>query len=108
YDRANKALGINISDIMFEGPADTLTATENAQPALLLSSYAAHQLLADAGVKPVMAVGHSLGEYSALTVADVFSLEDALPLVATRGRLMEAALPKRQGTMAAVLGLDAA
>src|SRR5699024_1103135 len=77
------------------------------QPALLLSSFAAYKMLEAENIQPIMAVGHSLGEYSALTAAGVFSIKDALPLVATRGRLMEEALPKGQGTMAAVLGLTA-
>ncbi|WP_100010993.1 ACP S-malonyltransferase [Lentibacillus sediminis] len=105
YREADQALGKSITDIMFNGPDETLTETENAQPALLLSSIAAHTLLLKDEVQPVMTVGHSLGEYSALVAAGAISLEDALPLVATRGRLMEEAFPKGQGTMAAVLGL---
>lgn len=108
YEDANDVLDTDIKHLMFEGPTETLTATENAQPALLLSSYAAYKMLEAENIQPVMAVGHSLGEYSALTAAGVFDINDALPLVATRGRLMEEALPKGQGTMAAVLGLDAA
>lgn len=107
YKQANDALQTDITSIMFEGPTEMLTETENAQPALLLSSYAAYKMLEKENIQPIMAVGHSLGEYSALTVAKVFDIESSLPLVATRGRLMEAALPKGQGTMAAVLGLDA-
>lgn len=105
YSEADQALGKSITDIMFNGPDETLTETENAQPALLLSSIAAHTLLLKDEVQPVMTVGHSLGEYSALVAAGAISLEDALPLVARRGRLMEEAFPKGQGTMAAVLGL---
>lgn len=108
YVTANDSLDTDIRDIMFNGPVELLTETENTQPALLLSSVAAYSLLASENVKPVMTIGHSLGEYSALVAAGVLSLEEALPLVATRGRLMEAAFPKGQGTMAAVLGLSEA
>lgn len=106
YDQANQVLGKDITKLMFEGPAEELTETENAQPALLLSSIAAYTLLEQAGIKPVMTVGHSLGEYSALVAANSLKLEEALPLVATRGKLMEKAFPKGQGTMAAVIGLS--
>ncbi|SHF50728.1 ACP S-malonyltransferase [Ornithinibacillus halophilus] len=106
YEKANEVLDKDITSIMFNGPKETLTETENAQPALLLSSIAIQQLLKEKGIHPVMTVGHSLGEYSALVAAGALSIEDALPLVATRGRLMEEAFPKGQGTMAAVLGLD--
>lgn len=105
YEQANTALDKDITALMFEGPAETLTETENTQPALLLSSIAAHTLLINEGVQPVMTVGHSLGEYSALVAAGSLALETALPLVAVRGRLMEEAFPKGKGTMAAVLGL---
>lgn len=106
YEEANQALGKNITSLMFEGPVEELTETENAQPALLLSSIAAYTLLEAEGIKPVMTVGHSLGEYSALVAAKSLKLNEALPLVATRGKLMEKAFPKGQGTMAAVLGLN--
>lgn len=105
YEKANEALDFDLRDMMFNGPKETLTETEHAQPALLLSSIAAYTLLAKENVQPVMTVGHSLGEYSALVAAQVLSLEEALTLVHTRGNLMEKAYPKGQGTMAAVLGL---
>ncbi|MBP1968136.1 [acyl-carrier-protein] S-malonyltransferase [Virgibacillus natechei] len=107
YQEANKALDKDITRIMFEGPKETLTETENAQPALLLSSIAVHTLLLKEKIQPVMAIGHSLGEYSALVAAGSVPLDEALPLVATRGKLMEEAFPKGQGTMAAVLGMSA-
>jgi [acyl-carrier-protein] S-malonyltransferase len=106
YQEADQVLNKNLSELMFKGPKEELTETENAQPALLLSSIALHSLLLKEEIQPVMAVGHSLGEYSALVAAGALSIEEALPLVATRGRLMEEAFPKGQGTMAAVLGLD--
>lgn len=108
YETANDVLEKDITSLMFRGPDEQLTETENAQPALLLNSIAAYSLLTKENVKPEMVVGHSLGEYSALVAAQMLSLEEALPLVATRGRLMEAAYPKGQGTMAAVIGLDEA
>ncbi|RKQ37450.1 ACP S-malonyltransferase [Oceanobacillus halophilus] len=107
FERGNELLDVDITKVMFEGPKETLTETENAQPALLLSSIAIHQLLINNGVEPAMTVGHSLGEYSALVASEAIKIENALPLVATRGRLMEEAFPKGQGTMAAVLGLKA-
>ncbi|EQB36452.1 MULTISPECIES: ACP S-malonyltransferase [Virgibacillus] len=106
FEEADRTLNTDLTKIMFEGPKERLTETENAQPALLLMSVALHTLLLKHEVQPVMTVGHSLGEYSALVAAGAISLEEALPLVATRGKLMEQAFPKGQGTMAAVLGLD--
>ncbi|WP_087972942.1 ACP S-malonyltransferase [Oceanobacillus rekensis] len=105
FQKANEVLDKDIKEIMFDGPTEILTETENAQPALLLTSIAIHKLLQQENVEAVMTVGHSLGEYSALVAADALTLEDALPLVAVRGKLMEEAFPKGQGTMAAVLGL---
>lgn len=105
YDTANDVLDFDLREMMFNGPKETLTETEHAQPALLLNSIAAFTLLAKENVQPVMTVGHSLGEYSALVAAQVLSLEEALALVHTRGGLMEKAYPKGKGTMAAVLGL---
>jgi [acyl-carrier-protein] S-malonyltransferase len=107
YAKANKVIGKDLKKIIFDGPTDKLTETENAQPALLLSSIALFKLLLEEDIQPSMVVGHSLGEYSALVAANSLSIEEALPLVATRGRLMEEAFPKGQGTMAAVLGLSA-
>lgn len=106
FIKGNELLNKDITNLMFEGPKETLTETENAQPSLLLSSIAIHQLLIKEGIEPVMTVGHSLGEYSALVAAGAISFENALPLVATRGKLMENAFPKGKGTMAAVLGLN--
>lgn len=108
YDQANQVVGKDIRQLMFEGPQDELTETENAQPALLLASISIHTLLKKEEIEPVTAVGHSLGEYSALVAAGAISLEEALPLVALRGKLMEEAFPKGKGSMAAVLGLSEA
>lgn len=106
YENANSVLDKDLKSLMFEGPKEKLTETENAQPALLLSSIAIHSLLIEEEIQPVMTVGHSLGEYSALVAAGALALDDALTLVHTRGQLMEKAFPKGQGTMAAVLGLS--
>ncbi|MFZ3576571.1 ACP S-malonyltransferase [Virgibacillus sp. DJP39] len=106
FEEVDKVLNFSLSDIMFNGPKETLTETEIAQPALLLNSIAVHTMLLKSEVQPVMAVGHSLGEYSALVAAGSISLEEAVQLVATRGRLMEEAYPSGLGAMAAVLGLS--
>lgn len=105
YNRANELLNKDITSLMFSGPKEELTDTENAQPALLLSSIVINTLLSKEGIKPTMTIGHSLGEYSAHVAAGTLTLDDSLPLVATRGKLMEEAFPKGQGSMAAVLGL---
>lgn len=105
YKQANEALHIDITQLMFDGPAEKLTETENAQPALLLLSSAINSLLTKEEIYPVATIGHSLGEYSALVASGSISLEEALPLVATRGKLMEESFPKGKGSMAAVLGL---
>ncbi|HLT57101.1 MAG TPA: ACP S-malonyltransferase [Bacillota bacterium] len=106
FAMANEVLHKDIQQIMFEGPMEVLTETENAQPALLLTSVSINRMLEKEGIRPAMTVGHSLGEYSALVASGALSADEALPLVQTRGRLMEAAFPKGQGTMAAVLGLQ--
>src|SRR5690625_2823472 len=97
-----------ISQHKYEWQQDKITKTENAQQTLLLASIAIHTLLKKEEIEPVTAVGHSLGEYSALVAAGAISLDQALPLVARRGKLMEEAFPSGQGSMAAVLGLSEA
>ncbi|HET9494484.1 MAG TPA: ACP S-malonyltransferase [Chloroflexia bacterium] len=111
YDRADEVLGRPISSLCFEGPADELQQTANAQPALLVTELAHLEALrlSYAGdlPAPVYIAGHSLGEYSALVAAGALSFEDGLRLVAERGRLMQAAdagTPEPSG-MSAVLGL---
>lgn len=106
FARADDRLGVSISQYMLEGPEETLTKTEHAQPALLLLSTSIVQLLKDEGIKPELVAGHSLGEYSAHVAAGTMSQEEALSLVQKRGQLMEEAVPAGQGSMAAVLGLD--
>ncbi|MCP8616556.1 ACP S-malonyltransferase [Salirhabdus salicampi] len=105
---AEEALQVPIRQLMFEGPQEELTRTENAQPALFLTSAVVADLLKENGIEPVMVAGHSLGEYSALYSAGSLSLTEGVKLVQSRGRLMEEAYPSGKGAMAAVLGLDEA
>jgi [acyl-carrier-protein] S-malonyltransferase len=107
FDEADAVLGQPLSRLIFEGPDDQLTLTENAQPAILTVSIAAYRLLQARGLVPAFVAGHSLGEYSANVAAETFSFADALRLVRQRGRYMQDAVPAGEGAMAAVLGLDA-
>ncbi|GAA0299020.1 [acyl-carrier-protein] S-malonyltransferase [Gracilibacillus halotolerans] len=106
FNRANNILGYNLQDIMFEGPNEELTKTENTQPALLLVSSIISELLKEHQITPEVAAGHSLGEYSALTATGAISFDEAIMLVHRRGKLMESAFPAGKGAMAAVLGLQ--
>ncbi|MBN9652813.1 ACP S-malonyltransferase [Halobacillus sp. GSS1] len=106
FDEADEALGYSLTRLMFEGPSEELTKTENAQPALLLNSIAIQSVLQQEGVAPSMTAGHSLGEYSALAAAGALDPMEAVQLVHVRGKLMEEAYPTGMGTMAAVLGLS--
>jgi [acyl-carrier-protein] S-malonyltransferase len=103
----DEALGVALSRIMFEGPEADLTATQNAQPAILAHSAAVFAVVHDA-VQGSAAAGHSLGEYSAYVTAAALSAPDAAKLVRRRGELMQKAGEDRPGTMAAVLGLATA
>ncbi len=107
FDEADAALGAPLSRVIFDGPEDQLTLTENTQPAILAVSTAAARLLASRGVAPAWVAGHSLGEYSANVAAGTFVFSDALRLVQRRGRYMQDAVPAGAGAMAAILGLDA-
>jgi [acyl-carrier-protein] S-malonyltransferase len=113
FAAADAALGEPISRLAFDGPAQDLDRTENAQPALLATSLAylaaIRERWAGAGMEPVLpafAAGHSMGQYSAFVAAEVISLTDGLRLVRERGRLMQMSGAGRVGAMAAVLGLD--
>ncbi len=111
FDEVDEALGQKLSRIMWEGPEEALTLTENAQPALMAVSLAAMRVLeADKGVslsdKVSFIAGHSLGEYSALAAAGAISLSDTARLLKTRGEAMQAAVPVGEGAMAALLGAD--
>lgn len=109
FDEVDGALGQKLSDIMFNGPIETLTLTENAQPALMAVSLAVMRVLEAKGFrladKVKCVAGHSLGEYSALAAAGALSVADAARLLKTRGRAMQAAVPVGQGAMAALLGV---
>ena len=105
-DRLDEAVDFPLLETMFGGPAEKLTATENAQPALLAHSLAVAAVLAGKGVEAEFAAGHSLGEYSALGVAGVIGAEDAVRLVRLRGRVMADAGSETGGAMAAVIGLS--
>ena len=106
FEKANQKLDFSLSNLIFNGPQEELTITYNAQPALLTTSYAFFTVLAEAGIKPDYTAGHSLGEYTALAAAGAISFEDAVYTVRKRGEFMEAAVPNKQGSMAAILGMD--
>lgn len=110
FDEVDDALGVKLSQIMWDGPKETLTLTENAQPALMAVSMAVIRVLeAEHGFvladKVKFVAGHSLGEYSALAAAGTFGLADTARLLQLRGRAMQAAVPVGQGAMAALLGV---
>lgn len=106
FERADQALGVPLSRIMWEGPADELTATHNAQPAILAHSVAVLEAVRERLPAVSMAAGHSLGEFSAYVAAGSLAFEDAVRAVRRRGELMFRGGEERPGTMAAVLGLD--
>ena len=108
FAEADAALNESLSELIFAGPADRLTLTENTQPAILTMSIAVCRLLEDKGIRPAFVAGHSLGEYSAHVAAGTFSFSDAVRLVRNRGRYMQQATPVGSGAMAAILGLDEA
>ncbi len=107
YEEADEILGFGISKLSFEGDADVLTETRNAQPAILLHSLAVARVMKDeAGLEPSIAAGHSLGEYSALAAAGALDDMDALRIVRRRGELMFDAGLRQPGTMAAIIGME--
>jgi [acyl-carrier-protein] S-malonyltransferase len=109
FQEIDDVLGRKLTDVMFEGPAETLTRTENAQPAITAVSIAAWKAMEEATNRillPAMTTGHSLGEYSSLAVAGVLSIEDTVKLVVQRGQLMQIACDARPGGMAAIIGID--
>ncbi len=110
FDEVDEALGQKLSAIMWDGPKETLTLTENAQPALMAVSMAVIRVLErEKGIKLADTVkyvaGHSLGEYSALAAAGTFSLADTARLLKLRGQAMQKAVPVGQGAMVALLGV---
>ena len=110
FAAVDDALGEKLSTIIFEGPIETLTLTENAQPALMAVSLAAIRVLEARGVRirdrVAFVAGHSLGEYSALAAAGSLSVADAAKLLRVRGRAMQQAVPVGTGAMAALLGME--
>src|SRR5271156_88908 len=109
FEEADQAAGCALSRLCFEGPEEELRLTTNTQPAMLAVAIAALRALqSEAAVTPEVAAGHSLGEYTALVAAGALSFSDAIRVVRERGRLMQAAAPEGQGTMAALLGLNLA
>ncbi|WP_273754376.1 ACP S-malonyltransferase [Bartonella sp. MM73XJBT.G] len=110
FEEVDDALGEKLSKIIFEGPADVLTLTANAQPALMAVSMAVIRVMEQLGLrieeKIKFVAGHSLGEYSALCAAGTFSLTDTARLLRIRGNAMQAAVPVGEGAMAALIGLE--
>ena len=111
FDEVNEALGQNLSKLMWEGPQEDLTLTENAQPAIMAVSLAVIRTLEGEGGfrladKAAFVAGHSIGEYSALAAADALSVSDTARLLKHRGQAMQRAVPVGVGAMAALLGLD--
>ena len=108
FAEAGAALGFLLSRLCFEGPEEALRLTENTQPAIMTVSVAAARVLAEHGIEPALAAGHSLGEWSAHVIAGTLSFADAVRAVKARGASMQKAVPAGEGAMAAVLALDAA
>jgi [acyl-carrier-protein] S-malonyltransferase len=110
FDEVDAALGEKLSSVIFEGPEDTLTLTANAQPALMAVSMALIRVLEARGLDLAKTAsyvaGHSLGEYSALCAAGMFSISDTARLLRIRGNAMQAAVPAGEGAMAAIIGLE--
>ena len=106
FEAADDALGERLSRLCFEGPESELVLTRNTQPAILVTSIAAHAVWTSRGAPAALVAGHSLGEYSALVAAGALSLADAVRGVRARGAFMQEAVPAGTGAMAAVLGLD--
>jgi len=106
---ASDALGQDMATLIAAGPKEQLDLTTNTQPVMLTAGIACYRAwVQETGLKPVIAAGHSLGEYSALVAAGALSLQTALPLVRLRAQAMQEAVPVGQGGMAAILGLEAA
>ena len=106
FQEADDVLGVPLSRFMWEGPEEELTATRNAQPAILTHSVAVHRVIAERLDSPAFAAGHSLGEFTAYVAAGTMTFADAVHVVRRRGELMFESGKARPGTMAAVLGLE--
>jgi [acyl-carrier-protein] S-malonyltransferase len=107
FAEADEACGFALTKLCFEGPEEDLKLTENTQPAILTVSVAAMRVLAQHGIEPALAAGHSLGEWSAHVAAGTLNFADAVRSVKARGRAMQLAVPAGQGAMAAILALPA-
>ena len=110
FERADRALGFSLSEICLKGPAEQLTATQIAQPAILTVSTICYQIARTHGrfAEPAVAAGHSLGEYSALVAAQALEFEEALVLVHKRGSYMQGSVALGAGKMSAVIGMEVA
>jgi len=106
FQEASDVLGYDLTNLCFNGPAEELNKTFRTQPCILTVSIALYRVLSPKGIKPSVVAGHSLGEYSALTAAEVLSFKDAVRLTEKRGQFMQEAVPEGTGLMAAILGLD--
>ncbi|HLO12325.1 MAG TPA: ACP S-malonyltransferase [Pseudoneobacillus sp.] len=106
FKKADATLNTSLSSLIFNGPQEELTLTINAQPALLTTSIAILEYFREFDIEADYVAGHSLGEYSALVASGAFTFEEAVYAVRKRGEFMEAAVPNREGTMAAILGLE--
>ena len=107
FDKIFSSLDINLKEVMFEGPEDLLKRTDYTQPAIVSLSLVLTELLKEKGIEADYVAGHSVGEFAAFGGANYLSIEDAVKLVATRGRIMREVAEKVNGSMAAVLGMDA-
>ncbi|MEX1366497.1 MAG: ACP S-malonyltransferase [Nannocystaceae bacterium] len=108
FEQADEALGMSLSTMCFEGPESDLALTANTQPAILATSIAALAVVRDkTGIAPTLAMGHSLGEFSALVAVGALRFEDAVRLVRIRGEAMQQAVPAGVGSMVAVIGMSA-
>ncbi len=108
WEAADDALGLPLSRLCRQGPEADLQLTANTQPAVLTATVAAAAVLAERGLVPHLAAGHSLGEYSALVIAGALAFPDAVRLVRKRGEFMQEAVPVGTGAMAALMGVDLA
>lgn len=106
FNRADKVLDFNVTDLCFNGPDEKLNKTEFTQPAILTVSMAILEIIKETGIEAQVSAGLSLGEYSALIYSGMLSFEDGVELVRKRGKFMEEAVPKGIGGMAAIIGLD--
>lgn len=106
YDKASEALGYDVANLSFNGPAEELNMTYRSQPCILVASISAYTALTSKKIKPSIIAGHSLGEYSSLVAAGSISFKDAVKLTEIRGRIMQDEVPPGKGMMAAILGLE--